>query len=138
MDRECFPNKNQVEPQHDTDLGSQRRSPSTCVSEIKSNGRDTKSTSQAKKNVDTSTVSTNQSHICYGDYTRKYPDLLNAYDLLTQSENKLPEENNDSEECNLSSDDLGSQRRFNISCSCLLYTSPSPRDRTRSRMPSSA
>ena len=24
------------------------------------------------------------------------------------------------------------------SCSCLLYTSPSPRDRTRSRMPSSA
>ena len=26
---------------------------------------------------------------------------------------------------------------YNI-CSCLLYTSPSPRDRTRSRMPSSA
>ena len=25
-----------------------------------------------------------------------------------------------------------------IACSCLLYTSPSPRDRTRSRMPSSA
>ena len=25
-----------------------------------------------------------------------------------------------------------------IICSCLLYTSPSPRDRTRSRMPSSA
>ena len=25
-----------------------------------------------------------------------------------------------------------------IVCSCLLYTSPSPRDRTRSRMPSSA
>ena len=25
-----------------------------------------------------------------------------------------------------------------ISCACLLYTSPSPRDRTRSRMPSSA
>ena len=25
-----------------------------------------------------------------------------------------------------------------INCSCLLYTSPSPRDRTRSRMPSSA
>ena len=29
--------------------------------------------------------------------------------------------------------------RFNHNCSsCLLYTSPSPRDRTRSRMPSSA
>ena len=25
-----------------------------------------------------------------------------------------------------------------IGCTCLLYTSPSPRDRTRSRMPSSA
>ena len=27
---------------------------------------------------------------------------------------------------------------IDILCSCLLYTSPSPRDRTRSRMPSSA
>ena len=27
---------------------------------------------------------------------------------------------------------------FNRFCACLLYTSPSPRDRTRSRMPSSA
>ena len=31
---------------------------------------------------------------------------------------------------------LGNQ--YSISGSCLLYTSPSPRDRTRSRMPSSA
>ena len=29
-------------------------------------------------------------------------------------------------------------RKKNISKTCLLYTSPSPRDRTRSRMPSSA
>ena len=29
-------------------------------------------------------------------------------------------------------------RKFAISDCCLLYTSPSPRDRTRSRMPSSA
>ena len=28
--------------------------------------------------------------------------------------------------------------KFNSSYNCLLYTSPSPRDRTRSRMPSSA
>ena len=28
--------------------------------------------------------------------------------------------------------------RFTINNTCLLYTSPSPRDRTRSRMPSSA
>ena len=28
--------------------------------------------------------------------------------------------------------------KFVFNCTCLLYTSPSPRDRTRSRMPSSA
>ena len=31
-----------------------------------------------------------------------------------------------------------SDKWFDVSKSCLLYTSPSPRDRTRSRMPSSA
>ena len=30
------------------------------------------------------------------------------------------------------------QQIHSLSCNCLLYTSPSPRDRTRSRMPSSA
>ena len=30
------------------------------------------------------------------------------------------------------------QEFFTLTCYCLLYTSPSPRDRTRSRMPSSA
>ena len=34
--------------------------------------------------------------------------------------------------------DLHSHREFEESMTCLLYTSPSPRDRTRSRMPSSA
>ena len=32
----------------------------------------------------------------------------------------------------------GSQASFTLTMPCLLYTSPSPRDRTRSRMPSSA
>ena len=32
----------------------------------------------------------------------------------------------------------GERNWFNMCCHCLLYTSPSPRDRTRSRMPSSA
>ena len=32
----------------------------------------------------------------------------------------------------------GTQEMLTLSESCLLYTSPSPRDRTRSRMPSSA
>ena len=30
------------------------------------------------------------------------------------------------------------RKRMATDCGCLLYTSPSPRDRTRSRMPSSA
>ena len=30
------------------------------------------------------------------------------------------------------------KKGYKVSGSCLLYTSPSPRDRTRSRMPSSA
>ena len=33
---------------------------------------------------------------------------------------------------------VGRGEQINIICACLLYTSPSPRDRTRSRMPSSA
>ena len=32
----------------------------------------------------------------------------------------------------------GEAQRIKLSKDCLLYTSPSPRDRTRSRMPSSA
>jgi len=36
------------------------------------------------------------------------------------------------------SDDFDSERLFALSRGCLLYTSPSPRDRTRPRMPSSA
>jgi hypothetical protein len=35
-------------------------------------------------------------------------------------------------------DELGNKISINEYDSCLLYTSPSPRDRTRSRMPSSA
>ena len=34
--------------------------------------------------------------------------------------------------------DLAAQRAASLTPACLLYTSPSPRDRTRSRMPSSA
>ena len=36
------------------------------------------------------------------------------------------------------SEELRSISRINQTSACLLYTSPSPRDRTRSRMPSSA
>ena len=38
----------------------------------------------------------------------------------------------------VSRDNLSSLRLIRKVCNCLLYTSPSPRDRTRSRMPSSA
>ena len=40
--------------------------------------------------------------------------------------------------CKLTGRPRGYMRQFGISRICLLYTSPSPRDRTRSRMPSSA
>ena len=33
---------------------------------------------------------------------------------------------------------LNKETHYALYCNCLLYTSPSPRDRTRSRMPSSA
>ena len=35
-------------------------------------------------------------------------------------------------------DKTGTPKGYGINSICLLYTSPSPRDRTRSRMPSSA
>ena len=35
-------------------------------------------------------------------------------------------------------DKVTGRARYGADMSCLLYTSPSPRDRTRSRMPSSA
>ena len=41
-------------------------------------------------------------------------------------------------ENNTGSDLLLNNVRTSCGCTCLLYTSPSPRDRTRSRMPSSA
>ena len=50
------------------------------------------------------------------------------------------ENRNEVEACNKCSNTDGNavQKMIDISRHCLLYTSPSPRDRTRSRMPSSA
>ena len=39
---------------------------------------------------------------------------------------------------NINLPDISMKESFSIDKTCLLYTSPSPRDRTRSRMPSSA
>ena len=39
---------------------------------------------------------------------------------------------------NKAEQEMGALKKMTISRCCLLYTSPSPRDRTRSRMPSSA
>ena len=41
-------------------------------------------------------------------------------------------------ECLVISEEFGDWEEGNRRIDCLLYTSPSPRDRTRSRMPSSA
>ena len=102
----------------------------TSASSVSSNGTDTKSTSQTKENVNTSTVSADLPHLCYGDYTRKYPDLLDGYNRLTQPENKPSEEGNGGEECKFASDDLGSQRRVNISCSVGEFRSRAKADQT--------
>ena len=58
---------------------------------------------------------------------------------LTREEvfNRLHSSNSDLSNLDLSNLDLSNLRNSNIYF-CLLYTSPSPRDRTRSRMPSSA
>src|SRR5665811_240585 len=56
-----------------------------------------------------------------------------AYDVLE----KIPYENGVFIDSTLNIK-AGSTYRLEISNDCLLYTSPSPRDRTRSRMPSSA
>ena len=68
-------------------------------------------------------------------------------DLLKDSGKALPTQNEDlglSEEPDLGDDtDTENVKQSSVKAdkkldSCLLYTSPSPRDRTRSRMPSSA
>ena len=50
----------------------------------------------------------------------------------------LFERNNESLKARLSKARLSVSQRYTFVGICLLYTSPSPRDRTRSRMPSSA
>ena len=75
-------------------------------------------------------------HLCY---TSPDNEEMNASeDPVLRSENPSSEPNasedsSDSERC---SEDLVND--VNDLCSCLLYTSPSPRDATLSRMPSSA
>ena len=66
--------------------------------------------------------------------------------VLTKDEEKLAEERfyraimslNDLDEYRSFFNDIFTPAEFESIKDCLLYTSPSPRDRTRSRMPSSA
>ena len=63
--------------------------------------------------------------VLIGDNEAGKSSILNAIDLvLSGSRHKL--------------ESVGLDSIFNIACICLLYTSPSPRDRQKSRMPSSA
>ena len=82
----------------------------------------------------------------------KYSDFFSAYTELRMQENKnnrISMVNGDVMGNSVSSSSGVSSRVYkegnwgfasnpDLSDSCLLYTSPSPRDRTRSRMPSSA
>ena len=65
------------------------------------------------------------------DYTLKY--YLEHNEML---------DDDDIEWCNIVRKKIDTiielQAKYDMECGCLLYTSPSPRDRTRSRMPSSA
>ena len=64
-------------------------------------------------------------------------DLLN--EAAQQAENMVNSNTNNTETQNpLTNAEVISGLREALNIGCLLYTSPSPRDRTRSRMPSSA
>ena len=81
--------------------------------------------------------------------SNEYFDKLDLSELLTLfsklysttiNHSKLLDQVNLLDKANAKTQHLsgGQRQRFSIACACLLYTSPSPRDRTRSRMPSSA
>jgi len=73
----------------------------------------------------------------YYFYGVSFADFLNDNDRLWGALAPYPEW--DASRCNLRDDwPLWDDDRTGDPDSCLLYTSPSPRDRTRSRMPSSA
>ena len=57
---------------------------------------------------------------------------------IKNSENILLEKPISIYDMNIESPTPGTANFISLNISCLLYTSPSPRDRTRSRMPSSA
>ena len=61
-----------------------------------------------------------------------------AFNCEEQSINSLDLKNEDLSELAFLREIIGDKRIVCLGEDCLLYTSPSPRDRTRSRMPSSA
>ena len=63
-----------------------------------------------------------------------YAEALTLNDLGVEQKNTIKVINGVAEYSKIAGLDLMSSESYN----CLLYTSPSPRDRTRSRMPSSA
>ena len=103
-------------------------------------------------------------HVPGGRFSLHYGDMTDATNLIRIIQETLPDEiynlaaqshvqvSFETPEYTANSDALGTLRlleairilgmeescRFYQASTCLLYTSPSPRDRTRSRMPSSA
>ena len=70
-----------------------------------------------------------------GRITRQYPDEQAAWDFVDARQNKAVVVRYKDDQAQSSALRDVDQ---DLSWNCLLYTSPSPRDRTRSRMPSSA
>ena len=65
-------------------------------------------------------------------YKRQYEDYLRQFGWGANAQEA------DQRRAVLAAPRLAAQERADWAEACLLYTSPSPRDRTRSRMPSSA
>ena len=68
----------------------------------------------------------------------KYKDRLELDDLQSETKKKFEKICCPSCSKDIEAQDLNLENKVAKCSSCLLYTSPSPRDRTRSRMPSSA
>ena len=74
-----------------------------------------------------------------GDADEFFARIAHETDVVEQDLRDLFHVESGALELKLASKDLGDNNKAKtVTVACLLYTSPSPRDRTRSRMPSSA
>ena len=73
-----------------------------------------------------------------GDTASKHPDLPKTPEQIATASIEAAKAGAAIAHIHVREEDGTPSRRLELYKDCLLYTSPSPRDRTRSRMPSSA